>query len=44
MGVPTKLISEHLGHADTRTTEQVYSHIFAATRSKASDAISLALK
>ncbi|MDR1570268.1 MAG: tyrosine-type recombinase/integrase, partial [Oscillospiraceae bacterium] len=42
-GIPVKIISEHLGHADTRTTEAVYSHIFAATRSKASEAISLAL-
>ena len=43
MGVPVKVISEHLGHCDTRTTENIYAHIFAETRAKASDAISQAL-
>ena len=43
MGVPVKVISEHLGHCDTHTTENIYAHIFAETRAKASDAISQAL-
>lgn len=43
MGVPVKVISEHLGHCDTRTTENIYAHMFAETMTKASDAISKAL-
>ena len=43
MGVPVKVISEHLGHCDTRTTENIYAHVFAETMTKASDAISKAL-
>lgn len=43
MGVPVKVISEHLGHCDTRTTENIYAHVFAETRAKAADAISQAL-
>lgn len=43
MGVPVKVISEHLGHVDTRTTENIYAHVFNETRAKASEAISRAL-
>ncbi len=43
MGVPVKVISEHLGHKDTRVTENIYAHIFHETMSQASDAISKAL-
>ena len=43
MGVPVKVISEHLGHCDTRTTENIYAHIFAETRARAADVISQAL-
>nr|DAQ68806.1 MAG TPA: Integrase [Caudoviricetes sp.] len=43
MGVPVKVISEHLGHRDTRTTETIYAHVFAETMKQASDAISTAL-
>ena len=43
MGVPVKVISEHLGHSDTRTTEKIYAHVFAETMVQASDAISKAL-
>lgn len=43
MGVPVKVISEHLRHCDTRTTENIYAHVFAETRAKAADAISQAL-
>lgn len=43
MGVPVKVISEHLGHCDTRTIENIYAHVFAETRAKAADAISQAL-
>jgi len=42
-GVPVKIISEHLGHKSTSTTEQIYAHMFSASKAKASDAISLAL-
>ncbi len=30
MGIPTKVISEHLGHCDTRTTENIYAQGRAA--------------
>jgi integrase len=43
MGVPVKVISEHLGHRDTRTTETIYDHVFAETMVQASNAISEAL-
>lgn len=43
MGVPVKVISEHLGHCDTRTTENIYAHIFNETLAQTSDAISQAL-
>ncbi len=43
MGLPVKMISEHLGHSDTRTTENIYAHIFNESRRKASEAISQAL-
>lgn len=43
MGVPVKVISEHLGHFDTRTTENIYAHIFNKTLAQTSDAISQAL-
>ena len=42
-GIPVKVISEHLGHGDTRVTEHIYAHIFAETMVQASDAISKAL-
>ena len=43
MGVPVKVISEHLGHKNTLTTENIYAHIFNSTKAKASEAISQAL-
>jgi integrase len=43
MGVPVKVISEHLGHKDTKTTENIYAHIFSETMEQASSAISKAL-
>lgn len=43
MGISTKVISEHLGHCDTRTTENIYAHVFAETLAQTSDAISQAL-
>lgn len=42
MNVPVKVISEQLGHADTKTTEMVYAHMFHETMKVASDAISRA--
>ena len=43
MGVPVKVISEHLGHKNTMTTETIYAHIFNSTKARASEAISQAL-
>lgn len=43
MGVPVKVIAEHLGHTDTRVTEAIYAHIFNETMTQASDAIAKAL-
>lgn len=43
-GVPTKAVSDYLGHSNTRITEEVYAHIFAKTRAQACEAISNALK
>ena len=42
-GVPVKVISEHLGHANTLTTENIYAHVFSETRAKAASAISRVL-
>jgi integrase len=42
-GVPLKIISDCLGHASITMTEQIYVHIFAESRAKASDAINRAL-
>ena len=42
-GVPIKIISEHLGHSDTRTTENVYAHVFHTTRAMTADVISQVL-
>ena len=30
-GVPVKIVSELLGHQDTRVTEQIYTHIYSNT-------------
>ena len=43
MGVPVKVIAEHLGYTDTRVTEAIYAHIFNETMTQASDAIAKAL-
>lgn len=43
MGVPIKVISEHLGHLDTRTTETIYAHLYQKTKAKTSEAINKAL-
>ncbi|MCL2212392.1 MAG: site-specific integrase [Oscillospiraceae bacterium] len=42
-GLPVKLISEHLGHKSTATTEEIYAHMFASSKAKTSEAISAAL-
>lgn len=42
-GLPVKVIADHLGHRSTQTTENVYAHVFAESRAKAADAISIAL-
>jgi len=42
-GVPVKIISDHLGHSDTKTTENFYAHVFNTTKAMAADAISQAL-
>jgi integrase len=43
MGVPVKVISEHLGHSSTLTTENIYAHVFNESRAKAADAVVRAL-
>jgi len=42
-GLPVKLISDHLGHSNTATTENVYAHIFKETKNAAADIISTTL-
>lgn len=42
-GVPVKFISEHLGHSNTKTTEDVYAHVYNSTAEKVAAAISNAL-
>ncbi len=42
-GVPMRVVSELLGHADTRTTAQVYSHVTARLVADAGAAIERAL-
>ena len=42
-GLPAKVVSEHLGHHNTQTTLNTYAHAFDETKSKAAEAISLAL-
>jgi integrase len=43
-GVPVKFISEHLGHANTKTTEDIYAHVYNSTAEKVATAISNALE
>lgn len=42
-GVPVKFISEHLGHCNTKTTEDIYAHVYNSTAKKVASAISDAL-
>jgi integrase len=42
-GLPTKIISEHLGHNNTLTTENIYAHVFNSSKAKISKAINIAL-
>lgn len=42
-GLPVRVIADHLGHRSTQTTENVYAHVFAESRARAADAISIAL-
>jgi len=37
--IPTKVISEQLGHANTVITENTYGHVFAESKVKAMQAI-----
>lgn len=43
MGVPVKVVSEHLGHSNTFITENTYAHVFDESKIKAADAITRAL-
>ena len=43
-GVPVKFISEHLGHSNTKTTEDIYAHVYSSTAEKVAAAISEALE
>lgn len=38
-----KVVANRLGHVNTRTTLEVYSHVFAETEEKAMQAIDMAL-
>lgn len=42
-GVPVKFISEHLGHSNTKTTEDIYAHVYHASEEKVASVISQAL-
>jgi site-specific recombinase XerD len=42
-GVPMRVVSELLGHANTRLTEDLYSHVTARLTKEASDALTRAL-
>lgn len=39
-GVPVKFISEHLGHSNTKTIEDIYPHVYNSTAEKVTSAIS----
>jgi integrase len=41
--IPAKVISEQLGHATTGITQDIYSHVFASSRTKAMQALDLKL-
>ena len=43
-GVPMKIVSEHLGHESTRTTEEFYTHLFRDAKRITADAISEVLR
>ena len=43
MGIPMKVISETLGHATTRVTEEVYIHLQDESRVQAAEATQLTL-
>lgn len=36
-GVDVKMVADRAGHQNTRTTEEVYSHIYAKTRRATAD-------
>lgn len=42
-GVPTKVVSEILGHADTRTTLEIYAHVTETMQDQAVAAMDRAL-
>jgi integrase len=42
-GVPTVVVSQHVGHSSTRTTEDVYGHAVTATARAATDLLAAAL-
>jgi len=42
-GLPVRVVADHLGHRSTQTTQDVYAHVFAESRARAADAISIAL-
>ncbi|MCL1855912.1 MAG: tyrosine-type recombinase/integrase [Clostridia bacterium] len=43
-GVPARVIADHLGHSSTKTTEDIYAHVFAASKAKLAETIISALK
>jgi site-specific recombinase XerD len=42
-GVPMKVVSELLGHANVRTTQEIYSHVTARLVAQAGSALEKAL-
>ena len=42
-GLPAKVVSEHLGHHNTQTTLNTYTHAFEETKARAAEVISAAL-
>jgi integrase len=41
--IPTKIISEQLGHANTAITQDLYAHVYASSKAKAMKALEMTL-
>ena len=38
-GIPSRVVADHLGHGSTKTLEDVYAHVFAASRARVTETI-----